>query len=623
MSAVVPPDDRLPADGESAAEFDEPVPRVVTSRYVLTLGEWGAELEPAPKSDDSTWRPDAVPAIAPPPAPEFFLDREDLIREAIAALPSERPVVLCGAPGSGKTTLLHHFAHHPELADTFAGGILYLDAEQLCVEDTTQAVYDSLTSATNDIKAEGDRLRSLLQELSVLVLLDNTTGDRARVEQFAKVFPYVICTGGEPYPWEEGCVLEVTGFSGAEAIAILERELGRSLESEERAIAPNLSALLDGNPLALQQVAAFVRDRASSLADFFRESLSDASERPLLRVVLDSLTYDDRQVLAALAAIAPGTTSVSVLPHWLGDDIEPNVWNALVAKHLVSVRGDRAQLAANIATLIPQEWEVERCRDLWLTQWVERLLTVTSLQGNTANLDGATEDHLEITRAIAYGVEQKRWWDVNVLAKLIVTPIAASKRWGVWRDVLEAQREAARGLEDPNVEALALHQLGARSLALGDRGAAYDFLVEAERLRAQSSEAEAIAVTRHALALTLAERPIKGAGGWKATAAIFLATAAFGGAYWGWFTYLMPRPAIATLRRTHLDFERAQIERDIRRSGFVVESTGLSPVDIQDVTLGGDRPEDFAIVENTCETKTPLNPDDTCLVGVEFKPTTE
>ncbi|MEO0854282.1 MAG: hypothetical protein AAFY15_12390, partial [Cyanobacteria bacterium J06648_11] len=408
----------------------------------------------------------------------------------------------------------------------------------------------------------------------------------------------------------------------------LERELGRSLESEERDIAPNLSTLLDGNPLALQQVAAFVRDRSISLADFFRESLSDASERPLLQGVLDDLTYDDRQILAALAAIAPGTTSLSVLPHWLGDDIEPEVWNGLVAKHLVSVqmvsvRNDRAQLAANIVNLIPQEWEVERCRDLWLTQWVERLLTITSLQGHTANLDGETEDHLEIARAIAYGVDRQRWEDVAALAGLVAAPIAIGKRWGLWREVLTGQRQAARGLEDLGTEALALHQLGARSLALGDRDAAYDALVEAERLREQFNDADVLAVTRRALGLTLAERPIKGAGGWKATAAMLVATAAFGGAYWGWHTYLMPRPAIATVSRTHLDFDKVQIQQDTRRSGFLIESTGLSPIDIQAVTLGGDRPEDFAIVENTCTTQTPLLPNDTCLVGLNSIPTTE
>ncbi|MEO0854976.1 MAG: NB-ARC domain-containing protein, partial [Cyanobacteria bacterium J06648_11] len=194
MSAVVPPDDRSPADAESVEDLDRSAPRIVTQRYILTLGQWGAELESSPQSDDLAWRPDAVPAIALPPAPEFFLDREDLMQDAIAALPSERPVVLCGAPGSGKTTLLHHCAHHPELADTFAGGILYLDVQDLSVEDIAQTVYDRLTSAAHEVKIESDRLRSLLKELSVLILLDNTTGTQSQVEALTKIIPFVICT---------------------------------------------------------------------------------------------------------------------------------------------------------------------------------------------------------------------------------------------------------------------------------------------------------------------------------------------------------------------------------------------------------------------------------------------
>ncbi|MEO0801662.1 MAG: choice-of-anchor D domain-containing protein [Cyanobacteria bacterium J06642_2] len=618
MSAVVPPDDRLSAGDEPA---DTAWPRVRARLYDLTLGPWGAELERS--TDEGPEVAGMSPEFALPPAPADVLDRDEIVREAIAAISTGQPVVLCGGAGVGKSTLLHHLAHHPDLNDAFAGGILYLNARHLSNEDVVQAIYDASAGPTNDLKLSGDRLNPLLKELSIAVLLDNTTGERAQVEALAQVLPHFICTGDEPYAWEEGCVIEVTGVTGAAAIALIERELGRSLRPEERSVEPNVSALLDGNPLSLQQVGAFLRHRSLSLTDFFRQGLSDASAGPLLQSLLIDLNDDKRQLMTALTAIAPGATGVATLSRWLDLNDGSIVLASLRARHLVLTEGDRVRVAGNLIPYVPAEWDVEQQRDLWLTQWVEHLDPAALTDTHVAAYERSPEDDVDIARAMQYGIATQRWSEVAVLGTAMADEIAAGKRWGLWQQVLEFQQQAAHSLSDLDMEARATHQLGAKALASGDLRAAYDALLQAERQRERLNVPEALVVTRRALLLALAERPVRGAGFWQVGGLVLASTLVAVAGMWGWYTYLMPRPAIATVGRTHLDFRQAQIERDIRRRALLVESQGLSPVEIIQVELGGDRPEDFAIVENTCETSTPIPPEESCIIGIEFKPTTE
>jgi hypothetical protein len=134
--------------------------------------------------------------------------------------------------------------------------------------------------------------------------------------------------------------------------------------------------------------------------------------------------------------------------------------------------------------------------------WVERL--VEHFTRIAAGPDGTTklvEQEGAVLAALRCAADAECWHEALRLVRHAEPAFASSARWGAWKVVLEHALAAGRKVGDRSVEGWALHQLGVRSLALGEEAEAERLLGEALAVRREAGEDEAAALTESQLAL--------------------------------------------------------------------------------------------------------------------------
>lgn len=205
--------------------------------------------------------------LRPRPFPDL-LDRDAEIKTATAALQSAQPVEFHAVAGSGKTSLLRHLAHHPA-ASALPDGVVYLSARRQPADDLLQSLYDAFYETDVPFKPTDAQIKHDLQNKKALILLDDAELAREDVEVMMDTAPActLLLASTERRMWGEGQSLPLGGLPPADALALIERELGRSLTPRERPVAQRLRAHSKSNPLALIQIAAEVREKGLRLTD--------------------------------------------------------------------------------------------------------------------------------------------------------------------------------------------------------------------------------------------------------------------------------------------------------------------------------------------------------------------
>jgi hypothetical protein len=90
------------------------------------------------------------------------------------------------------------------------------------------------------------------------------------------------------------------------------------------------------------------------------------------------------------------------------------------------------------------------------------------------------------------------------LGRLLEGALILGARWGAWKIALERCLAAARATGDRSSEAWALHEMGARSVCLGESGTARTWLSQALTLREALNEEDAATSSRQNLGLVVA-----------------------------------------------------------------------------------------------------------------------
>jgi hypothetical protein len=266
--------------------------------------------------------PEQQPRPQPRPTPVFLrprpfpglLDREEEVNAASTALQSATPVEFHGQAGLGKTTLLRHLSHHPA-ATSFPDGVIYLSARHQPVADLLQSLFDAFYESDAPFKPTDVQVRHALQGKQALILLDDVNLARDEVEALMDTAPgcTFLLASPERRLWGEGRAMALRGLPSDDALALVERELGRPLTPKERPAAQALCTALECYPLRLLQAAAMAREEGRSLAEVAdRLSAHDKARRPeipspaetLTAEALNSLQEPEWQVLAALAALS-------------------------------------------------------------------------------------------------------------------------------------------------------------------------------------------------------------------------------------------------------------------------------------------------------------------------------
>jgi hypothetical protein len=445
------------------------------------------QTRPQPRSTPIFLRPRPFPGL---------LDREAEVGTATAALQSATPVEFYGQPGLGKTTLMRHLAHHPSVS-SFPDGVIYLSARHQPLDDLLQSLFDAFYESDVPFKPTDAQVRHALQHKQALILLDDVDLARDEVETLIDAAPSCtfLLASPERRLWGEGRAVALRGLPSDNALALVERELGRPLTLEEHPAAQALWTALEGHPLRLLQAAAMAREEGRSLTEVARRTQAPSPAEALTAETLNALPKPERQVLAALAVLgdtpfhADRLTALTELA-----DAAP-VLETLQRRGLVQAHSPRYSLAGALGDYLQQIWD--------LTPWAERVLThfTTWAERHRSAPDHLLEEADAILQVLRWGVGAGRWTEVLRLGQAVEGALALGKRWAAWAQVLQWALQATQALGDRAAEAWALHQLGSRALCLGKAKEARTSLSQALRMREAIGDLAAAAVTRHNLSL--------------------------------------------------------------------------------------------------------------------------
>lgn len=482
----------VPLSGSSSGQ-------IVVGRYLLHAGaSCGAVIEEISRQQGG-FRRRHIPVLVRPGPVRGMLDRQSEVVAAFSAIDAGLSIEVIGPPGIGKTTLLRQLANHPR-ADAFGDGVVYLTARNQASSDLRQLLFDAFYECDVICKPTESEIRESLQEIEALILLDDVETPPDEMEQVLEVAPrsaFVLATRRHDRA-SEARALQLVGLSSEQAVRLLEREVGRPLESADSAVAETICTSLEGDPLRIRQAAALVRDRAISLEELAR----DVVPHNLLAELTASIGDKERRALLALAAL-PGLP----LPpqHIAGlaeiTDIEPSI-SMLFARGLVVRAQSRYRVADGVRD------RLRRTEDL--KPWGHRAITYFTAwaERNRRNPETLLDQVEALVRVQQHAVDTKRWGEVLQLGRIVEGALILDARWGAWAVLLQHCLAAARATGDQATEGWALHQNGSRALCLGDRATARTLLNQALPLREAVGDRDAVAATRRNLSFVRAPEPV-------------------------------------------------------------------------------------------------------------------
>jgi hypothetical protein len=490
---LIPSTDRVRVEGRVSGQI-----AVGDNNLQIRIGSvHGGEVNVLLPEQQPSIRARSTPAAVRPRPFPGLLDREDELQAAATALRSATPVEFHGRAGLGKTSLLRHLAHHAAAA-LFPDGVVYLVAGRQAVDDLLQSLFDVFFESDVPLKPSPGRVRQGMQHKQALILLDDVALTQEEVAGLMDAAPACsfLLASLERRLWGEGRPIGLDGLPTTDALALIERELGRPLTSQERPVAQALCTGLGGHPLQILQAAARVREEGLGLAEVARQVRASAPGEAVVAQVLPALSEPERRVLAVLAALDDASVHGEYLPALTGLSEVVGALQGLQHRGLVQAHSPRYSLTGELGAYLHKRWDV----DPWSRRALAAFIAWAEEQRAPARL---LEETGVILRLLAWAVGAGRWGDVLRLSRLVEGALALGCRWSAWAEVLEQALEAALALGDRAAEAWARHQLGSRALCLGDAATARTFLVRALRMREALGDRAGAAVTRHNLDVLL------------------------------------------------------------------------------------------------------------------------
>ncbi len=452
-----------------------------------------------------------VNIIAPPQKPKFshrdrpvylrprafsgLLDRAKEMGSVISALDVPEPVSIHGRSGFGKTALLRYLAYNsPE--DKFPDGIVYLSARGTNVQDLLQNIFESFYKSDRPAKPTPTQLCQLLQNVRALILLDDLALARDQVLELINSVPQCIFIFAslERCLWGEGRCIELEGLPTSEALTLIERELGRRLTSREQPLAETFCQRIKGQPLFVIQAAALVRQGRTftEIGDRFGES-----EAVAVRATLNQLTPPQQRLLSVLAALGNFPLSPDHLAT-LSQVKDPEAQlNALLDLHLIQANSPAYNLTGSLALSLGGVTDLTDSENRVLEYFVQWIRQNPPLPDIT--------DVLNLLLSLLEKADRDgRWEDVITLGRGVEKVLILQKRWQSWVQVLEWILKAAHAIGDRATQGWVLHQLGTRSLCLGELEPARQSLTQALNIREALGDKAGATVTQHNLNLIVA-----------------------------------------------------------------------------------------------------------------------
>jgi hypothetical protein len=455
----------------------------------------GVVIDPPPAGALPVSQPHPASKETLPVAFPDLLDRQAEVKAAVDSIQSTTPIEFSAQDGLGKTSLLQHLAHHPGLPG-FPDGIVYHPVYDKSAADVLQILYEDFYSSSANFKPSEEQIANALKTKKAVILLDEVGLQRQEVEKVISSVPesaFVIATTDRRL-WQRGRAMNLTGLPLTDSIALMERELGRPLASEERVDAETICKTLTGNPLFIQRIATRVSQWNEKFSDINRQLKPPLPTTGYSKSLLATLSEPERRVLAPMAVMGTVPIGEQNLSGVTGMARVDHVLLSLQRQRLVQAHSPRYSLTGGLAEIIQSEMDLTSTGDGLLAHFVAWAGRGPSLEQFLTEVD-------VLQRILEWGSGGGRWAEVLRLVRASEAAMALGPRWEVWRQMLERALQAARLLGDQAAEAWALHQLGSRALGSGQSELARQSLTEALRLRESLGDRAGAAVTRHNLNL--------------------------------------------------------------------------------------------------------------------------
>ncbi|MEB3355328.1 MAG: choice-of-anchor D domain-containing protein [Synechococcales bacterium] len=608
----------------------EPRNQVAVGRLMTYDTPYGVLINPAPQPPAFELRDRPLPSLRAACPPMLrLLNRNQEMRDAIAALQTGAPIQFYGEDGLGKTALLRALVHHPQQASLFPEGGVYRTVGRLPATDVVQDLFDRLyqIDSTTPVKLTEAELAQALARKPVLVVLDNVRLSADEVETLVALSGVQwVMAAPSCSLWNEGCAIPVGGLPVHDARALVEEWLERSLHAEEYRDVETLCTLLKGHPHRLAQHTALVRKQQTSFAELVQQLEAGFSPEMLTIRASTALPDPERRVLAVLTMLGDESLHPD---HLQALAALPNLApvNELVDRGLVWPEGDRYRLAHNLLQPLEEIWD--------LNPWVER--TVAYLQNwiqRQTQPQAILNQSNTVRRVMELAAAADRWMGVLRLAQLLDPVLYLGGQWGQWQHCWTLGLQAARMVGDRPAEAFALHQLGSRALLMEDSFSAQTFLSQALQIRLELDDYPGAAVSQHNLNQFLEAVPPPESDEAEAEPLPPIATLVtprrlpLKWLFWGGGAIavglvgaligLVLRPSDLAVRPGALNFPPQTLGTTSRTRDITVRNTTSLPITIGSVALTRGEPEEFAITEDC--TARPLPPDETCTIEATFTP---
>jgi hypothetical protein len=473
---------------------------VTIGNYTLRIGSvHGGVVNVASPHQQRLPQPRPLPVfLLPRRSPGLLLGRKAETAAATAALRSASPVGFHGPAGVGKTKLLRHLAHD-QLTSEFPDGVVCFSAiRHKPVEDLLLDLFDAFYEREATYKPTPVQVRHALQGKRALIVLDDVGLERDDVAALMDAAPSCafLLASTECCLWgEDGRAVALRGLPPDDALALVERELGRPLTEEERPAAQALCAASEGNPLRLLQLAALVREDGRALADLATLLRAGPPAEALREQALAACSEQERRILEVLAVpmgASLGERHVSALTGIA--EVAPEL-DSLRRRKLVQSHGSRCSLTGSPDDAPREEWDPSP----WNARALEHFADWAEHQRQAP--ERVAEEADAILGILRRALQEGRWAGALRLGRAAEGALALGGRWGAWAQVLGWELRAARALGDRAAEAWSLHQSGTRALCVEDSSTAHADLTEALELRESLGDREGVAVTRHNLEL--------------------------------------------------------------------------------------------------------------------------
>ena len=439
-------------------------------------------------------RPEPV-RLLPSSAPDL-LGRENELQVITSALATSQAIELSGPTGIGKTALLRTVCLR---AETSEENIVFRSARREPASDLLEFCFEAFYETPSGYKPTDAQLLISLQSVAGTIVLDDVELTREDLETLANGLPTatLLTAGTEARRAGEAQQLPIKGLGAGAALALLERELGRTIDPTEVTAAAALVASCHGRPYDLVTAAAAIR-AGSTFTQLATPSADRAPGTDQASAKIAPLSSEQRAAFAAVAAAGGAPLRTEHVAAIAGPSAMETL-GQLESKGIVSSASP---------SFVPSGDAVDALSAAEVGAAAERLLDHFLDLARTGNLrsESPVED-LDVARALFdWAANSGHAPQAIDFGRQLGPILAGARRWAGWHDVLETTRSLAATSGDLSTQAWSLHELGSRALALGDRTQAKDLLREALALRRNIGDEEGMRVSGHNLAQT--EAPV-------------------------------------------------------------------------------------------------------------------